>query len=71
MRQDPHIKDNPASGEIDKKEEAMWWRLLVDQSRDGIVVIDQDGCVFAVNQKFAGMGLSAAPGTNHCHDQVG
>ena len=36
-------------------DESVWWHILVDQSRDGIVVVNQDGGVFFVNQQFANM----------------
>ena len=36
-------------------EEAARRRILVDQSRDGIVTLDQDGRVFEANQRFADM----------------
>jgi PAS domain S-box-containing protein len=36
-------------------DEATRRRILVDQSRDGIVVLDQDGKVFETNQRFAEM----------------
>ena len=36
-------------------DESVWWHILVDQSRDGIVVVNQDGGVFSVNQQFANM----------------
>jgi PAS domain S-box-containing protein len=36
-------------------EEAIRRRLLVDQSRDGIVVLDQTGKVFEANQRYAQM----------------
>ncbi len=41
-------------------QEAIRRRLLVEQSRDGIVVLDQDGKVFEANRRFAEMlGYSA------------
>jgi PAS domain S-box-containing protein len=41
-------------------EEAIRRRILVDQSRDGIVTLDQEGRVFESNQRFADMlGYSA------------
>ncbi|MBU4233819.1 MAG: PAS domain S-box protein, partial [Proteobacteria bacterium] len=41
-------------------EEAIRRRILVDQSRDGIVVLDQTGKVFEANQRYAEMlGYSA------------
>jgi two-component system NtrC family sensor kinase len=36
-------------------DEATWRRILIDQSRDGIVVLDQDGKVYEANQQFAEM----------------
>ena len=43
------------------KDELTRRRILVDQSRDGIVVLDQDGKVFEANQKYAQMlGYSMA-----------
>ncbi|MDD5339556.1 MAG: PAS domain S-box protein, partial [Dehalococcoidales bacterium] len=36
-------------------EEATWRRILIEQSRDGIVVLDQDGNVYEANQRFAEM----------------
>ena len=36
-------------------EESVWWHILIDQSRDGIVVLDQDGGVYSVNQQFGNM----------------
>ena len=37
------------------KNEAIWRRLLVEQSRDGIVILDQDGKTYEANQRFADM----------------
>jgi PAS domain S-box-containing protein len=37
------------------KEEAVQRRILVEQSRDGIVVLDQNGKVFEANQRYADM----------------
>ena len=37
------------------KREAIRRRILVDQSRDGIVVLDQNGKVYEANQKYADM----------------
>jgi PAS domain S-box-containing protein len=31
------------------------WRMLVEQSRDGIVILDQSGRVFEANKRFADM----------------
>jgi PAS domain S-box-containing protein len=36
-------------------EEASWRRILMEQSRDGIVIIDQDGKVFEANPRYAEM----------------
>jgi PAS domain S-box-containing protein len=36
-------------------DEATRWRLLMKQSKDGIVVLNQDGRVYDCNQKFADM----------------
>ncbi|MDW7732779.1 MAG: PAS domain S-box protein, partial [Methanolobus sp.] len=36
-------------------EEVMWRRILMEQSRDGIVIIDQDGKVFEANPRYAEM----------------
>jgi PAS domain S-box-containing protein len=36
-------------------EEAAWRRILMEQSRDGIVIIDQDGKVFEANPRYAEM----------------
>ena len=41
--------------EQDLLKEAVRRRILIEQSRDGIVVIDQDGKVHEANQKFADM----------------
>ena len=35
--------------------EVVWRRILVDQSRDGIVILGQEGKVFEANRQFAGM----------------
>jgi PAS domain S-box-containing protein len=37
------------------KDEMVQRRILVDQSRDGIVILDQNGRVYDVNQRFAAM----------------
>ena len=37
------------------REEAIRRRILVDQSRDGIVVLDENGKVFEANQRYADM----------------
>jgi PAS domain S-box-containing protein len=54
--------NNPSSAIIKRKkteqalaDEATRRRILIDQSRDGIVVLDENGKVFEVNQKFAEM----------------
>ncbi len=36
-------------------EETARWRRLVEQSRDGIVILDQDGGVYEANKRFADM----------------
>mgnify|MGYP000384624665 CR=1 FL=1 len=36
------------------------YRILIEQSRDGIVILDQDGKVFEANRRFAGM-LGCSP----------
>jgi PAS domain S-box-containing protein len=36
-------------------DEATWRRILVEQSRDGIVILDQAGRVFEANRRFAEM----------------
>ncbi|AFV24841.1 sensory transduction histidine kinase [Methanolobus psychrophilus R15] len=41
--------------EIKVAEENLWRRILMEQSRDGIVVIDQDGKVFEANPRYAEM----------------
>jgi PAS domain S-box-containing protein len=41
--------------ETKAKEESLWRRLLTDQSRDGIVVLDNEGRVYEANQQFAHM----------------
>ena len=35
--------------------EAMWRRILIDQSRDGIVILDETGKVYEANQRYADM----------------
>lgn len=37
------------------KDEVIWQNILFHQSRDGIVVLDQDGKVYEANRKFADM----------------
>lgn len=41
--------------EMALKHEAIRLRILVDQSRDGIVVLDQNGKVYEANQRYADM----------------
>ncbi|WP_321417231.1 PAS domain S-box protein [uncultured Methanomethylovorans sp.] len=41
--------------EIKIAEEAVRRRILIEQSNDGIVILDQNGKVYEVNQKFADM----------------
>lgn len=41
--------------ELALEEELVRRRTLMDQSRDGIVILDQDGKVFETNRAFAGM----------------
>jgi PAS domain S-box-containing protein len=36
-------------------DEATWRRILVDQSRDGIVILDENGKVYEANRQFAEM----------------
>lgn len=48
-------------------DEAIRRRILIDQSRDGIVILDEQGAVFESNQRFAEMlGYSLAE-TNRLH----
>lgn len=51
------IRDITESEETDRKisEEVFWRRTLMEQSRDGIVIIDQDGRVFEANPRYAEM----------------
>ena len=37
------------------RDDAVRWRILVEQSRDGIVVLDENGKVYESNQQFANM----------------
>ncbi len=37
------------------RDDAVRWKILVEQSRDGIVVLDENGKVYESNQKFANM----------------
>lgn len=48
------LTERKAAGRV-LAEEAARRRILVDQSRDGIVTLDQDGKVFEANQRFADM----------------
>ncbi|WP_292462393.1 PAS domain S-box protein [Methanolobus sp.] len=41
--------------ELKIDEENLWRRILMEQSRDGIVIIDQDGKVFEANPRYAEM----------------
>ncbi|MCG2722260.1 MAG: PAS domain S-box protein, partial [Thermodesulfovibrionales bacterium] len=53
------ITDRKKTGKA-LEEELIRRRILIDQSRDGIVVLDQDGKVYEANQQFADMlGYSA------------
>ena len=45
-------------------DEAARWRLLMEHSRDGIVILDQDGQVYESNRKFAEM-------LGYPHDSMG
>ena len=36
-------------------EEAVWRRMLIEQSRDGAVIVDMDGKVYEANRKYAQM----------------
>ncbi|MDN5309897.1 MAG: two-component system, cell cycle sensor histidine kinase PleC [Methanolobus sp.] len=51
------IQDITDSKETDRKisEEVFWRRTLMEQSRDGIVIIDQNGKVFEANPRYAEM----------------
>jgi PAS domain S-box-containing protein len=58
--QTSHEELKAANTELQTKEkaladEATRRRILIDQSRDGIVVLDQDGKVYEANQQFAEM----------------
>jgi len=58
--QTSHRELQAANAELQSKEkaladEATRRRILIDQSRDGIVVLDEDGKVYEANQKFAEM----------------
>jgi len=37
------------------RDELYWRRLLIEESRDGIVILQQDGTVFEANKKYADM----------------
>ncbi len=52
-----HVKDISECKQAEEwaRDEATWRRLLVDQSRDGIVVMDLQGNVCEANQEFARM----------------
>lgn len=52
-----HVKDVSARKEVQAllTDEANWLRILVEQSRDGIVVLDENGKVAASNHQFAHM----------------
>ena len=52
-----HVKDVSSRRQAQAllTDEANWLRILVEQSRDGIVILDQDGKVFESNQQFAHM----------------
>ncbi|MBN2429667.1 MAG: PAS domain S-box protein [Deltaproteobacteria bacterium] len=52
-----HVKDVTAHKRMEKllTDEVTWRRILVEQSRDGIVVLDQDGKVYEANRRFAVM----------------
>lgn len=49
------------------KDEIVRRRILVDQSRDGIVVIDQDGKVYEANRRFAAMLGYTVEEIQHLH----
>jgi PAS domain S-box-containing protein len=46
---------NPRRMEELLRDEIARWRLLIEQSRDGIVVLDQTGKVYEANRRFADM----------------
>jgi PAS domain S-box-containing protein len=46
-------------------DEAVRKRILVDQSRDGIVILDQDGAVYEANRRFAEMLGYSQEEVNH------
>jgi PAS domain-containing protein len=37
------------------KDEISRWRILLEQSKDGIVVLDQNGKVYEANKRYADM----------------
>jgi diguanylate cyclase (GGDEF)-like protein/PAS domain S-box-containing protein len=52
-----HVKDITECKQAEDlaKDEATWRHILVDQSRDGIVVMNLEGAVYEANQQFARM----------------
>jgi diguanylate cyclase (GGDEF)-like protein/PAS domain S-box-containing protein len=52
-----HVKDITERKRAEQlaMDEATWRRILVDQSRDGIVILDLEGKVYEANQEFARM----------------
>lgn len=52
---------NRMLNELDQSEER--FRTLIEQSRDGIVILDQDGSVYQANKQFAAM-------IGYSHDEV-
>ncbi len=52
-----HLKDVSEERRAEEalRNEIRWRRLVVEQSRDGIVILDQGGRVFEANQEFARM----------------
>lgn len=52
-----HVKDITERKRTEDmlKDEAIRWRILIEQSRDGIVVLDVNGKVFEANQHYADM----------------
>lgn len=51
------IQDITEQKMIDRQiaEEAIWRRIFIEKSRDGIVALDQNGKVYETNQKYADM----------------
>ncbi|WP_342304274.1 PAS domain-containing sensor histidine kinase [Methanolobus sp. ZRKC5] len=51
------IQDITEQKRIDKQiaEEAIWRRIFIEKSRDGIVALDKNGKVYEMNQKYADM----------------